>query len=111
MDPELVAPHATALLDEIEAAVKGLSDADLIRLERFARFHVYRYPAINAKEVLAEAVTRILDGRRSWPRHVRFRVFVCSVIRSIADEFRDDAKATLDGQSEDDLDVLEQRDA
>src|SRR5258706_9704154 len=105
------AHHAMASVEEIEAAIRDLSDIDLIRLERVARFHVYRYPAINPKEVLAEAVTRVLDGRRSWPRHVGFRVFVCSVIRSIADEFREDAKMTLDGQSEDDLDVLAQRDA
>lgn len=110
MEPALAeVPHDMASTEETEAAIGTLTDADVIRLERFARYHVFRYRAINPKDVLGEAIARVLDGRRSWPRDVKFPVFLRSVIRSIADEFRADAKATLDGQSEENLDALANR--
>lgn len=80
-----------ASLAEIEEKVRALSDQDLIRLERFARWQVYRYPIIDPKEVLGEAVARALEGTRTWPRKLNFTVYLCGAMRSIAHEMREEA--------------------
>lgn len=49
---------------------------------------VYRYPQINPKEVIAEAVARAMDGTRRWPQGVLFDAFFYNVMKSIAHGFR-----------------------
>jgi DNA-directed RNA polymerase specialized sigma24 family protein len=81
--------------EEVTEEIRNLSDEDLLRLERFARYQVYRYPSINPKEILGEAVKRVLSGARTWPRSVAFKVFFCNVIRSVAGDVRRDTRTGI----------------
>jgi DNA-directed RNA polymerase specialized sigma24 family protein len=77
------------------AAIGQLSNADWLRLEKLARFQVYRYRALNPKEVLNEAIARVLTGERTWHADDKLLNFLEGVIRSVADELRGKEKARL----------------
>jgi DNA-directed RNA polymerase specialized sigma24 family protein len=64
----------------------ALSDADLLRLKRFAQLRSLRLPLLNWSDLLNEAIVRVLDGSRLWPPDVDFIVFLLQSIRSIASE-------------------------
>jgi len=85
------AKDGDASLEEIEAAIRALTDEQCVRLERFARYQVFRYPDINPKAVFNEAIGRALEGRRAWPLRLPFSVYLCGVIRSVANEYREEA--------------------
>jgi RNA polymerase sigma-70 factor (ECF subfamily) len=70
-----------ARIDEILA---GLSDADLLRLRRFAQLRARLIPSMEWQDLLQEAIALVLDGRRTWPRSVDFLIFMRQTIRSIA---------------------------
>jgi DNA-directed RNA polymerase specialized sigma24 family protein len=102
-----VRKRGSASIEDIKQEIAAFSEADLLRLLRFARYQVFRYPSIDPKEVLGESVARALEGRRDWPDGVPFKLFFCNVIRSVADELRnrardqgpvpDDVNASADG--------------
>ena len=75
-----------ATKDEIVAALRRLSDADLRRLERIARIRVVGLNAVDWQDLLNEAFVRTLDGSRRWPREVPLVVFLRETMRSIASE-------------------------
>lgn len=85
--------------EDIERAIEELSDVQLARLERYARYQVYRYPSLDPKELLSEAVVRVLSGKRAWPLDVSFQTFLCNVMRSVASDFREEAKARMESTS------------
>ena len=66
----------------------GLGDADLLRLQRFAQLRAPLAPSMDWQDLLQEAIARILDGRRQWPRSIDFMAFMRQTIRSIASERR-----------------------
>lgn len=68
------------------AALAALSDADLLRLKRFAELRSLRLPLMSWSDLLNEAIARVLDGSRCWPPDVDFVVFMLQSIRSIASE-------------------------
>ena len=70
----------------VAAALAALSDADLLRLKRFAELRSLRLPLLNWSDLLNEAIARALDGSRLWPADVEFMVFMLQSIRSIASE-------------------------
>nr|UXE45454.1 hypothetical protein Hi04_10k_c4921_00031 [uncultured bacterium] len=70
----------------VAAALAALSDADLLRLKRFAELRSLRLPLLNWSDLLNEAIARALDGSRLWPSDVAFMVFMLQSIRSIASE-------------------------
>ncbi len=76
-----------ATKDESAVALRQLSDADLLRLERIARIRVIGLHAVDWQDLLNEAVVRLLDGSRRWPRDVPLVVFLRETMRSIASEY------------------------
>lgn len=68
--------------DEIASAIRGLSDANWIRLRKVA--DRYSRGRIEANDLLQEAFTRALDTR-TCPAHVSVVKFLAEAIRSIAD--------------------------
>ena len=76
---------------EIEIAVGRLTAGDQTALILIAKHHArnnrtrYEY-----EDLVHEAICRVLDGRRAWPRDVPATVFLGGVIRSIAWEWKRD---------------------
>jgi RNA polymerase sigma-70 factor (ECF subfamily) len=77
---------ATPRPPTVGAALAALSDADLLRLKRFAQLRSLRLPLLSWGDLLNEAIARVLDGSRVWPLDVDFMVFMLQNIRSIANE-------------------------
>ena len=68
--------------------MRCLSDADLHRLERIARIRVIGLHAVDWQDLLNEAIVRLLEGSRRWPREVPLIVFLRETgMRSIASEY------------------------
>lgn len=70
---------------EIDAALRDLSEAGWVRLQKIAGSlgGVYR---IEAEDLLHEACCRALDGRRRCPRHVDLFKFLGDAMKSIASD-------------------------
>jgi RNA polymerase sigma-70 factor (ECF subfamily) len=80
---------ATLSRQEIAVAINTLSDADKTALMRIARLYARRTQYAH-DDLVQEAVCRVLEGRRSWPREISGKVFLCGVMRSIAWEWKDE---------------------
>lgn len=104
-------PHDTATLTEVAEALHAMSQADRVRLARFARLRATGLAAWDWEDLLHEAIDRVLSGSRKWPRSVPLIAFMCGTIRSIAgDLWRErrsrsdaDSQATTENQVEHDL--------
>lgn len=68
--------------DEIAAAIRSLTAADLVRLRSVARKYAFRRP-IEPDDLLQEAYVRALDSR-ACPAHVDVIRFLAEAMRSIA---------------------------
>lgn len=71
---------------EVEAAIQGMTEADTIRVDRFARFKAEQIGCLSA-ELLNEAIVAVLDpeSRRRWEKDsVPFVQFLVGAIRSTA---------------------------
>lgn len=77
-------PQEHATEGEVIEAVEKLSDTDMIRLEKIARTHLWVAQDADIKDLIQEALKRILSGKRKWPLHVPFMKFISGVMRSIA---------------------------
>jgi len=79
--------------EELEAAVKGLSDVDALRLKKIAMQYTGNHD-MEAEELLGEAVLRTLEtptpsrGRKTCRRDLPIVNFLAGVIRSIAGDER-----------------------
>lgn len=91
----MVGPTAKVATIDAAVAIGDLGDADWLRLEKLARFQVYRYRSLDPMEILTEAVARVLAGERIWRADDKLLNFLEGVIRSVADEFRGKEKAKL----------------
>lgn len=101
---ETVGPTA----EDVEHAIRSLSDADLARLKALARLWSRRLPAGHSwADVLNEAIARALDGSRRWPTGVPLMTFLSGVMRSICDDqlrrARREHAVLLRGEDVDDL--------
>ena len=68
-------------------AIRALSDTDLIRLKALARLWSRGLPGgLGWADILNEAIVRVLDGSRPWPRKVPLLAFLSGVMRSICDD-------------------------
>ncbi|MBY5645861.1 transposase [Rhizobium leguminosarum] len=74
--------HYTA--DEALATFRGLSDLDLAKLHRIANFVACSGGYAPPQELLNESFIRIADGRRRWPKDLKFLAFVGGVMKSLA---------------------------
>lgn len=68
--------------DEIEAAVRGFSASDWVRLRKIAKFYA-NVGAIEADDLIQEAMMRALSTR-TCPSHVDVVRFLAETMRSIA---------------------------
>jgi len=106
--------------EELEAAIKSLSDVDVLRLKKIAITYTGSHD-MEADELLDEAVLRTLSGgRKSCPRHLSIVNFLAGVISSIVEHERkkkrnagdvvnvDDCELNDSGNSPDDA-VLEKQ--
>jgi hypothetical protein len=84
---------ATLSANEVTAAIAALSDADKTVLVKIARFYG-RKSRYAHEDLIQEAICRVLEGRRAWPRELPGRVFLGGVMRSIAWEWKDELVGT-----------------
>jgi DNA-directed RNA polymerase specialized sigma24 family protein len=69
--------------DEFREAVRRLSDTNWERLRRIAMaLAVGR--TLEGEDLMQEAMARVLDGGRPWPRNVEILPFLAGVMRSVA---------------------------
>ncbi len=96
----MTAEDAYATDAEIEAAVRGLSDADAARLAKIATFRARSLQAlglgIDGVDLLQEAIERTVrgatmscPGARRWPKSVPFVKYLAETMRSIASHARE----------------------
>ena len=83
---ESVAQREIATREECAEALRALSDKDYERLEKIARLRVIGLHAVAWRDLLHDAIERLLDGRRRWPRNVPLVVFLRETMRSIASD-------------------------
>ena len=69
--------------DEIETAIRSLTDAQWIRLRKAAEYFAWVYD-LEANDLLQEAFCRALAGDRNCPKHVDVVKFLVEAMRSIA---------------------------
>ena len=81
-----VVQREVANREECAEALRRLSDEDYERLEKIARLRVIGLHAVAWRELLHDAIERLLDGRRRWPRNVPLVVFLRETMRSIASD-------------------------
>lgn len=81
-----VVQREVATREECAEALRQLSDEDYVRLEKIARLRVIGLHAVEWRELLHDAIARLLDGRRQWPRNVPLVVFLRETMRSIASD-------------------------
>lgn len=79
---------AHANTEELIAAWKTLDARDLMILRKMARTLCPGTTHSEPEDLLHEAYLRALDGRRNWPSHVRFSVFLGNAMRSISNAER-----------------------
>ena len=77
---------AIATVDECVLALQQLSDHELQRLYELARIRAAGLNDVDGRDLLHDAITRMLQGNRSWPREVPLLVFLRETMRSIASD-------------------------
>ncbi|HEV2855671.1 MAG TPA: hypothetical protein VHC97_22985 [Thermoanaerobaculia bacterium] len=104
---------------EISQAIAGLTTADLRKLQKFARFRMAALGRLSRgrdhEDLLEEAMTATLDGRRAWRKSsVTFVNHLIAVMRSTSDNWatREDQREVVEAelygaaQGEDEADDL-----
>ena len=74
----------TATVRECIEALRALTARDLQRLKYLARIRATGLEPLEGGDLLNEAIARLLDGSRRWPRDVSLVVFLRQTMRSIA---------------------------
>jgi hypothetical protein len=72
---------------EVETAIGRLTDGEKTALMKIAMLYARKTP-YDHQDLVQEAFTRILSGRRVWPRGANASLFLGGVIRSIAWEWK-----------------------
>lgn len=79
---------------EVSRALRDLSAEQKTLLVKIARAYASK-TNYSHEDLIQEALTRVLEGRRAWPRKLPVTVFLRGVMRSIASDWiaesRDDA--------------------
>lgn len=77
-----------SLLDDVatrlEKAIFALTEADIVRLCKKARFFVAGLSDDDVMSLFNEAVARTLEGTRKWPPDLPFGVYIFGAMKSIA---------------------------
>jgi len=75
--------------EELEVLVKGLSDADILRLQHIAEIYTGNHE-MDADDLVNEAVSRALSGeRKTCPKNLPIISFLAGVMRSISNGERE----------------------
>jgi RNA polymerase sigma-70 factor (ECF subfamily) len=69
--------------EEFEERLQALSEADILRLEMIAQYRA-KCCGLSPKQLIQEAVTRVLEGSRHCPKHVKVVPFLAQVMRSLS---------------------------
>ncbi|MGA2450253.1 MAG: hypothetical protein ABTD50_16385 [Polyangiaceae bacterium] len=81
---------------DIDAAIRSLSDADGIRLQRAASFRARGLAAlglgISPADLLQDAISRTIAGDRKWKKGITFVKHLLGTMRSIANHAKDELK-------------------
>ena len=85
LEPE--SPAETYTAAEILEAVKTLTAQHKTALVKLAKAYAMK-TSFDYEDLLHEAYTRILDGKRVWPRSVAVVPFLAGVMKSIAWDWR-----------------------
>lgn len=75
---------AHANTEELIEAWNAMDDRELLRLRKIAGRLIGGTRFAEPLELAHEAFERCLDGRRNWPTHVAFSVYLGNVMRSVA---------------------------
>jgi hypothetical protein len=76
--PEHDSPSEYASTDQARLHIRSLTDDDVLKLLMAARLYVKQrrlYGQVPPEELLSEAVTRTLDGRRQWRKSIATLVY------------------------------------
>ena len=73
--------------NQIIDALNKLSDADIRRLEVIARLRTIGLNELEWRDLLNEAVIRLLNGSRRWPQDVELITFLRETMRSIVSDY------------------------
>src|SRR3954462_13907029 len=87
------ADNTPATRQEIEEALAGLTDAQVIRLTEIS---AYRHGTLGARgagrhegDIFSDAITKMLEGRRKWIKaNVAFVPFILGVMKSLTSHIR-----------------------
>jgi DNA-directed RNA polymerase specialized sigma24 family protein len=96
--------------DEFAQALLRLTPAEKARL-RHASVHVAQVADVDAEDLLQEAITRALAGKRRWPDHVDIVTFLAMVMKSLASAGQRSAarRPERDPDDEGDPDIYEDK--
>ena len=75
-------------IEEALSAFAALTDKDLVALRKSAASRLGGTGYTEPADLIYEALTRCLDGRRRWPAGVPFPIFLANAMRSIASSER-----------------------
>jgi DNA-directed RNA polymerase specialized sigma24 family protein len=93
---EGMSDHEPATVAEIEAALRDLSSADLLRLGKYARWRMAglgrQWRGTDHEDLMAEAMTATLSGRRKWNKQIDFLQHLAGVMRSISSHWAEKEK-------------------
>ncbi|MBK9132437.1 MAG: sigma-70 family RNA polymerase sigma factor [Gammaproteobacteria bacterium] len=75
---------------EVNAALASFvqDPGEMARALKVARVRAHGLPAMNEKDLLQEAMVRLMSGARTWPRELPTLVILSGVMRSIASNAR-----------------------
>jgi RNA polymerase sigma factor (sigma-70 family) len=73
--------------DEVRAKLLALDDDAMGRLELKAATYRRMLPQQDVDDLVNEALRRVLDGCRKWPKDVAFMAYLFQTMRSIASEW------------------------
>lgn len=73
-----------ATTEDFFKAFEALTDSDLLALRKAASLRLDGTQFTEPADLLHEALTRCLDGRRHWPMEVPFPIFLFHAMKSIA---------------------------
>src|SRR5262249_44397128 len=71
---------------EVSQAIKYLSTQQKTLLVKIAKAYVWK-TSCGYEDLIQEALARVLEGKRAWPRNLPIVVFLRGVMRSIASDW------------------------
>jgi len=77
--------------DEVSRAIRSLNAEHKTLLVKIARTYAWK-TSYSHEDLIQEALTRVLEGKRVWPRKLPIAVFLRGVMRSIASDWTPESR-------------------